>query len=135
MYQLEFAKRMNAPAGSKDYSRLSAALYYRADIEIVDTLNPEAFIPKPKIKSAVIKLIPKEHDIPQLYDVVIRALFQHRNKKAKKALIQSAHELNYDKKDLKEKLSSVDDVLFEEKVFKLRAEDILEITYMLEELL
>lgn len=136
MYQLEFAKRMNAAVDTKEYSRLSVSLYYRADINIIDTLSPEAFIPQPKVNSAVIELIPK-HDVKlnSIFDDVVRALFQHRNKKAKKALIQSAHELGYDKKELKSILNSVDNELFDEKVFKLSPEDILEISRVLEELL
>lgn len=136
MYQLEFAKRMNAKVNSKEYSRLSVALYYRADIKIIDTLPPSAFIPQPKVNSAVIELIPKkEVKLNECFDDVVRALFQHRNKKAKKALIQSAHELNTDKKNLKNLLSNVDNELFEEKVFKLTPEEILEISEIIGELL
>lgn len=132
MYQLEFAKRMNAKFDTKEYSRLSVALYFRADISIIDTLSPEAFIPKPKVNSAVIELIPKKDVIiNKNFDNVTRALFQHRNKKAKKALIQSAHEINYDKKELKRILDNVDCELFEEKVFKLSPEEILEISEIL----
>ena len=129
MYQLEFAKRMNAKVNSKEYSRLSVALHYRADIKIIDVLSPEAFIPRPKVNSAVVELIPKkEVELNGYFDDVLRALFQHRNKKAKKALIQSAHELHSDKKELKKKLDSVDSALFEEKVFKLSPDEILEIS-------
>lgn len=136
MYQLEFAKRMNAKVNTKEYSRLSVALYYRADINIIDTLPPEAFIPQPKVNSAVIELIPKDNvKLNKYFDDVIRALFQHRNKKAKKALIQSAHELNQDKKELKNKLNSISNNLLEEKVFKLTPEEILEISCIIEEIL
>ena len=135
MYQLEFAKRMTAKVNSKDYSRLSVALYYRADIKIIDTLPPQSFIPQPKVNSAVIELIPKEAKLNDCFDDVIRALFQHRNKKAKKALVQSAHELHANKKELKELLNSVDNDLFEEKVFKLTPEEILEISEIVGELL
>ena len=136
MYQLEFAKRMNAQYDTNEYSRLSVALHYRASIKIIDTLPPESFIPQPKVNSAVIELIPKhEVQLNDLFDDVIRALFQHRNKKAKKALIQSAHELNYDKKELKKILNDVSDELFEEKVFKLKPSEILEISQILEKLL
>lgn len=136
MYQYEFAKRMNAAYGTKDYSRLSVALHYRADIKIVDTLTPECFIPQPKVNSAVIELIPKRDvELNDLFDDVVRALFQHRNKKAKKALIQSAHELDYDKKELRNILNSIDNKLLEEKVFKLKESEILEISQILEEVL
>ena len=40
----------------------------------------------------------------------------------------------FDKRELKSILNGVDNVLFEEKVFKLRPEDILEISNILEEL-
>ena len=134
MYQLEFAKRMNAKFNTKEYSRLSVALHFRADIKIIDTLSPRAFIPQPKVNSAVIELIPKkEVMLNSIFDDVTRALFQHKNKKAKKALIQSAHELNYDKKELKNILDGVDCPLFEEKVFKLSPEEILEISTILGE--
>lgn len=132
MYQLEFAKRMNAKFNTKEYSRLSVALHFRADIKIIDTLSPEAFIPQPKVNSAVIELIPKkEVMLNKLFDDVTRALFQHRNKKAKKALVQSSHEINYDKKELKNILDNVDSELFEKKVFKLSPEEILEISTIL----
>lgn len=136
MYQLEFAKRMNAKVNTKEYSRLSVALYYRANIKIIDTLPPESFIPKPKINSAVIELIPKkEVELNKYFDDVVRALFQHRNKKAKKALIQSAHELKSDKKQLKSLLNNTDNDLLEEKVFKLTPEEILEISELIGEIL
>ncbi|RAP52325.1 MAG: 16S rRNA (adenine(1518)-N(6)/adenine(1519)-N(6))-dimethyltransferase [Methanosphaera sp. rholeuAM270] len=136
MYQLEFAKRMNAKADTKEYSRLSVALYYRADIRIIDTLSPEAFIPQPRVNSAVIELIPKkEVELNDYFDDVARALFQHRNKKARKALIQSAHELNCEKKKMKLLLEEVENDLLDEKVFKLSPEQILELSELVGELI
>ena len=135
MYQLEFARRMNAKPDTKEYSRLSVALHYRCDVRIIDTLKPECFIPQPKVDSAVIELTPKDDvKLNDSFDEVTRALFQHRNKKAKKALIQSAHEVKMDKKYLKEKLSDIDNPLFEMKVFKLTPSEILEISKIIEEL-
>lgn len=136
MYQYEFAKRMTAEVNTKEYSRLSVALYYRADIRIIDTLPPEAFIPRPKVNSAVIELIRKKDvELNEYFDDVVRALFQHRNKKARKALTQSAHELHSDKKEMKELLSGVDNTLLEEKVFKLTPEEILVISEIIGDLL
>ena len=136
MYQLEFAKRMNAQVNTGEYSRLSVALYFRADIRIIDTLSPNCFVPQPKVNSAIIELVPNNRvKLNDCFDDVLRALFQHRNKKAKKALIQSAHELGCDRKELKHALDGVDNVLFEEKVFKLSPEDIFEISVIVGELL
>lgn len=133
MYQYEFAKRMQAKPNTHEYSRLSVSLYFRCDAKIIDTLKPTAFIPQPKVNSAVIELTPKNSDIPTLFDDVIRSLFQHRNKKARKALIQSAHELGYDKKSMKNILSEIDEPLLEEKVFKLTPDEIMQITQKLGE--
>ena len=136
MYQLEFARRMNALPDSKEYSRLSVALHYRCEVKIIDTLKPTCFIPQPKVDSAVIELIPKRQVmLNEYFDDVTRALFQHRNKKARKALIQSAHELHTDKKELKNKLDDIDNPLFEEKVFKLTPDEILEISRIIDEII
>jgi len=136
MYQLEFAKRMNAPVDSREYSRLSVALHFRADIRILDTISPRAFLPQPKVNSAVIELVVKNDvELNDIFDDVTRALFQHKNKKARKALVQSAHELKRDKKELKNILSTIDNPLFDEKVFKLSPEQILEISKILEDMI
>lgn len=135
MYQLEFAKRMQAKPDTHEYSRLSVALYFRADVRIIDTLPPEAFIPRPKVNSAIIELIPKNNKVSEVFNDTVRALFQHRNKKARKALIQSAHELKSDKKTLKTKLNHVDCELLDEKVFKLTPDEIKEISEIIGEIL
>jgi 16S rRNA (adenine1518-N6/adenine1519-N6)-dimethyltransferase len=63
MYQKEFASRMNGKVGTKDYSRLSAMLYFKCDVETLTDVSSESFIPKPKIDSTVVKLTPKENKI------------------------------------------------------------------------
>ena len=113
MYQKEFALRMNGKVGSKNYSRLSAILYFKCEIEKLTDVSSESFIPKPKIDSSVIKLTPKEKIISdkdfETYSKFTKALFQHRNKKIRNALIDSRHEFsNLDKKEIKEKINAID---------------------------
>lgn len=113
MYQKEFARRMNGNVGSKDYSRLSAMLYFKCDVENLTDVSAESFIPKPKIDSTVVKLTPKENKIPEsefkVYSNYTKALFQHRNKKIRNALIDSRHVFcNLDKKEIKEKINSIE---------------------------
>ena len=95
MYQKEFADRMNGEVGSKNYSRLSAMLYFRCNVEKLTDVSSESFIPKPKIDSTVVKLTPKENEITdedfRTYSNFTKALFQHRNKKIRNALIDSRH--------------------------------------------
>lgn len=113
MYQKEFTRRMNGAVGSKDYSRLSAMLYFKCDVETMTDVSSESFIPKPKIDSSVVKLTPKENKISQgdfkVYSNFTKALFQHRNKKIRNALIDSRHIIcKLDKKEMKEKINNID---------------------------
>lgn len=144
MYQKEFADRMNGKVGTKQYSRLSAMLYYKADIEFLTKVSPESFIPSPKVDSAVIKLTPKEmeknisEEDYKIYSKVVKALFQHKNKKARNALIDSRREIGIkDKKELKEILNNLEDEnpnlkeLLLERTIKLTPEKIMEISLLL----
>lgn len=146
MYQKEFADRMNGKVGTKQYSRLSAMLYYKADIEFLTKVSPESFIPSPKVDSAVIKLTPKELDKSiskedyKIYSKVVKALFQHKNKKARNALIDSRKEVGFkDKKELKQILNQAEDTnpelktLLLERTVKLSPEEIMKIAIILKD--
>ena len=113
MYQKEFALRMNGEVGSKNYSRLAAMLYFKCNIEKLTDVSCESFIPKPKVDSTVIKLTPKESTLTnedfECYSNFTKALFQHRNKKIRNALIDSRHIVsNLDKKEIKKRLNSIE---------------------------
>ena len=134
MYQKEFAERMNGEVGTKNYSRLSAMLYFKCDVEKLTEVSNESFIPKPQIDSTVVKLTPKENVISdedfKIYSKFTKALFQHRNKKIRNALIDSRHIIsNIDKKVLKKSLNEIDDEKIEEylkkRVVVLTPEEIL----------
>ena len=134
MYQKEFARRMNGSVGTKDYSRLSAMLYFKCDVETLTDVSSESFIPKPKIDSTVVKLTPKENKIPdedfKIYSKYTKALFQHRNKKIRNALIDSRHIIcKLDKKEMKEKINGIkSDELNEylkQRVIAIKPEEIL----------
>lgn len=137
MYQKEFAERMNGKIGTKDYSRLSAMLYFKCNVETLTDVSSESFIPKPKIDSTVVKLTPKENKIDvtdfRTYSKFTKALFQHRNKKIKNALIDSRHIINnIDKKILKQRLNSIEDDELNEylskRVVALTPEEILKLS-------
>ena len=115
MYQKEFGDRMNGEVGSKNYSRLSAMLYFKCDVESLTDVSCESFIPKPKVDSIVIGLTPKESELTKdefnIYSKFTKALFQHRNKKIRNALIDSRHVVsNLDKKEIKRRLNDIEDV-------------------------
>ncbi|WP_458453836.1 16S rRNA (adenine(1518)-N(6)/adenine(1519)-N(6))-dimethyltransferase RsmA [Methanobrevibacter sp.] len=137
MYQKEFADRMHGEVGSKNYSRLSAMLYFKCHVEKLTDVSCESFIPKPKIDSTVVKLTPRDNQISdedfETYSKFTKALFQHRNKKIKNALIDSRHIIsNVDKKVLKNRLNAIEDDelndYLSKRVIVLTPEEILEVS-------
>ena len=144
MYQKEFADRMNGKVGTRQYSRLSAMLYFKADVKFLTKVSPESFIPSPKVDSSVVELKPKENKISdddfKIYAKVVKALFQHRNKKAKNALIDSRHIIGFkDKKELKGILNNLEDEnpvikeLLLERTINLSPESIMELSILLKD--
>ena len=59
MFQKEVAERIVAAAGSDAYGRLSVAAQWRASPRIAMTVNRSAFVPPPKVTSAVVVIEPK----------------------------------------------------------------------------
>lgn len=144
MYQKEFADRMNGEVGTKNYSRLSTMLYFKCDVEKLTDVSAESFIPKPKIDSSVVKLTPKENKIShedfKVYSKFTKALFQHRNKKIRNALIDSRHVItNLDKKEMKKCMNSIEDEKLNEylknRVVAITPEEILFLSKQLNSLL
>lgn len=90
MVQKEFADRMVAEHGTLDYSRLSVGVYYRCFAEIVETVPPSRFRPRPKVDSAIVVLTPRPPPFPVkdpvLFQEVVDRTFQHRRKTIRSAL-------------------------------------------------
>lgn len=134
MYQKEFADRMNGEVGTKNYSRLSAMLYFKCNVEKLTDVSQESFIPKPKIDSSVVRLTPKETRISDedfnVYSKFTKALFQHRNKKIRNALIDSRHVIcDLDKKEMKRRMNEIEsdeiNEYLKKRVIVLHPEEIL----------
>ncbi|HIH02090.1 TPA: ribosomal RNA small subunit methyltransferase A [Thermoplasmata archaeon] len=90
MVQREFAERMVASAGTKDYGRLSVGVYFRAKCEIAMNVSKSSFWPQPKVDSSVVVLTPRAPpfsviDKKAFHDVT-KAIFSHRRKKVMNAL-------------------------------------------------
>lgn len=126
MYQWEFAKRMVAPPGSADYSRLSVGVYVRASCGLLERVPRNAFHPQPKVDSALVRLEPRPSPFPMpdpdLYDAVVEALFTHRRKTVENGLRLSWSRFAARREDLERLLS---DVPFRDRrVEELRPEEI-----------
>ena len=84
MIQKEVAERMVASPGSKAYGILSVLLQAWYDVEFLFTVNEQAFIPPPKVKSAVVRLTRnkrKQLDCDEkLFKTVVKTSFNQRRK-------------------------------------------------------
>jgi len=92
MFQREVADRIVAAPGGKDYGRLAVVSQWRTDSRIVFSLPPDAFTPKPKVASAVVKLVPRAHPEPPcdiaVLEQVTAAAFGQRRKMLRASLKQ-----------------------------------------------
>jgi 16S rRNA (adenine1518-N6/adenine1519-N6)-dimethyltransferase len=129
IYQLEFAQRMIAKPGDRNYSRLSLMVQAKAKVELVEKIGKGAFWPRPKVDSAVIVLEPKpKGERIELNEELTKALFQHRRKKVYGALRDSRHMLGLGKESFRCKKSVIERVPYAEKrVYELSPEEVLEI--------
>ncbi|MBP6563358.1 MAG: 16S rRNA (adenine(1518)-N(6)/adenine(1519)-N(6))-dimethyltransferase RsmA [Neisseriaceae bacterium] len=59
MLQKEVVERMVAEPNNTDYGRLTVVLQYFFYMEYLFTVPPEAFLPAPKVESAVVRMIPQ----------------------------------------------------------------------------
>lgn len=125
-YQKEFADRMIAQPGTKDYSRLTVNCALRANIELLETVSKTKYYPRPKVDSEIVRLTPKKVELPGKFDAIVRALFQHKNQKTKNALIKSAHEIGT-KEDAEKFIKRIGQFA-DRRVITLTPEEILEVS-------
>jgi len=90
VFQREVADRIVAAPGSKAYGRLSVLAQWRTDARIVMRLPPDAFTPKPKVHSAVVRLTalpaPRAAADPDALARVTAAAFGQRRKMLRASL-------------------------------------------------
>lgn len=102
--QKELADRICAKPSTKDYSALSIWLQSLCDVEIVRVLPPSVFWPRPKVHSAIIRVIPNPEKRAQIEDLeffhrFVRALFFHR-RKFLRSVLASAFKNQLEKPDI-----------------------------------
>jgi 16S rRNA (adenine1518-N6/adenine1519-N6)-dimethyltransferase len=112
MFQKEVAERICEKKGTKTYGILSVLVQAFYDAEYLFTVEPDVFIPPPKVKSGVLLLTRKEnYSLPcseKLFFTVVKTAFQQRRKTLRNSL----------------KTLSLSDALREDTVFDLRPEQL-----------
>ena len=90
MIQKEVAERLAAGPGSKTYGILSVLLQAWYDIEYLFTVGEGAFVPPPKVKSAVIRLTRNDRATlacdEDLFKKVVKTTFNQRRKTIRNSL-------------------------------------------------
>lgn len=89
MLQREVAERLCAPPGSRRYGRLSVTAAVRCRAEPCFSVAPDAFEPRPRVHSMVVRLTPdSRHRIrrPDAFERVVRQAFSQRRKTIANAL-------------------------------------------------
>ncbi len=88
MFQKEVADRIIAKTNTTEYGRLSIISNWKLNIKKICDINPESFLPKPKINSTLLFFSPKKNFYKiknsKNLELVTRTFFNHRRKMLKK---------------------------------------------------
>jgi 16S rRNA (adenine1518-N6/adenine1519-N6)-dimethyltransferase len=89
--QREFADRLVAAVGSKEYGWLTVVARYRMEVEVFDAVPKSMFYPQPEVDSVVVRLKrwatpPFKVKDEAFFERTVRWLFTQRNKKLSNAL-------------------------------------------------
>jgi 16S rRNA (adenine1518-N6/adenine1519-N6)-dimethyltransferase len=91
IYQKDFAERLVACPGTKEYSRLTVGVSYKARCRILEIVPRNCFSPQPKVDSAIVELIPYEKPRftvknEEFFFELTKQLFNHRRKKIRSTI-------------------------------------------------
>lgn len=95
--QKEVADRLMASPATKDYGALSIWVQSQCRVELIRTLPPQVFWPKPKVTSAIVQITldpALRSRIPDLvyFHQFVRSMFLHRRKLLRGVLVSSYKE-------------------------------------------
>ena len=91
MLQREVAEKLLAPTGGPDYGAPSVVARLAGEGRILRRFGPEVFWPRPRVRSAVLRLTPRAERLVQPHEhqpfgAFVTALFSHRRKVLPSAL-------------------------------------------------
>ena len=91
MMQKEIVDRICTQPGQPNYGRLSVMVQSKCHTEKLMTIGPGAFTPEPRVKSSLLRLVPREDFQAGIRDAglfsdIVRIAFSHRRKTIRNAL-------------------------------------------------
>ena len=96
MFQKEVAQRICAQPGEDNYGRLAVLSNWLAETRIEFDVPADVFVPPPKVTSAIVSLIPREHPLAEAdlstLEKVTAAAFGQRRKMLRASLKQITNE-------------------------------------------
>ena len=121
MFQKEVAQRISSPAGSKVYGVISVLMQGFFDVEYLFEVDEASFNPPPKVKSAVIRLVPLTQPVSmksqRAFFVLVKTAFSQRRK-----TLRNAVKALFDP-------SVLEDVLFNKRAEQLTVSDFAALTF------
>lgn len=105
MLQKEVVERLAASPGGSDYSRLSVMSQYHFKVTPLFLVPPEAFSPRPKVDSAIVKLVPYSKppvDVgnPIFFSSLVKQAFSQRRKTLRNVLKDLATDTQLEQVDI-----------------------------------
>ena len=92
VFQREFANRLAASVGNRNYGWLTVLTYLQAKVELLDDVPKSMFYPQPKVDSVVTRLTPRRSRLHKLeneaaFKKIVQLLFTQRNRKVRTAVL------------------------------------------------
>lgn len=100
MTQREFADKLQANPGEKNYRAITVLSQYCFSIERLFNVSKEAFYPKPSIESTLIRLVPRSAIMNKSIITKLNFLFSQRNKNASTLLKRYGTKMRHDVKKI-----------------------------------
>lgn len=105
--QKEFAMKMVAKPGDRNYGRLSVTSQAYFDAQIMGIVGREKFAPSPKVDSALVLLEKTGKTLDEYESGFVAALFSHKNKSVHAALVDARAFFGKSKAQMREMGASI----------------------------
>jgi 16S rRNA (adenine1518-N6/adenine1519-N6)-dimethyltransferase len=86
MVQREIAERLRAEPGGRTYGAPSVLVQLACEVELVRTVDPAVFTPRPRVESALVRLTRRGPAAPPAVRGLVRDAFAHRRKSLARSL-------------------------------------------------
>jgi 16S rRNA (adenine1518-N6/adenine1519-N6)-dimethyltransferase len=86
MVQREIADRLRAAPGSRTYGSPSVVAQLACEVELVRRVDPAVFRPRPRVDSAILRLLRRGPGADAATRALVRAAFAHRRKSLARSL-------------------------------------------------